>query len=133
MPSFHGDTHDYTYKMPSKTKPTDAEIIEVLAVKGMGWSTSWSINNPKALMITRQDGYHRMWLHDCEGVLCWNPLADMNAIHEIEERLTEPQRGRYMAIVETALGFTRMCPAPLWAVRHASPRTCAEALYEALQ
>lgn len=106
---------------------SDQEIIEVLATKGMGWEF-WPSGETHFGKVDKG----------------WNPLTDRNAVAAIEARLkllpapssTEmtPYR-RYVSILAERVGvnwhndpYTECA----WAIRHASPRVCCEALVKVL-
>lgn len=115
--------------MPSDLKLTDAEIVEVLAVKGMGWTVrgDWFLT-PK-----RTDGD---WVGQSSYKRhTWNPLADpagMGPIREVEARLTEAQRSEYLDLLEEDSIRQHGCRHS-WDIRHASPRVCCEALCRVFQ
>jgi len=102
--------------MPT-TNLTDTEKIEILAVRGMGWEDL-------------EDCWGKTISKRRKGVYClkskWNPLIDLNAIHEVEERLTEEQQDEYVLMLEKRFQFDT------WELCHASPAVCAEALCRVL-
>jgi hypothetical protein len=107
---------------------TDEKLIEILATKGMGYERS---------------DLEGMWITSMGGALFidifpedFQPLTDLNAIAEVEARLTEEQWEAYIDELRVSLnkdvdnctffgGFERE-------VRHAPARTCAEALAKVL-
>lgn len=114
---------------------TDEQIIEVLATKGMGWNAKWSIENPKVLVITKQDGYLLNWKADCSGGIWWDPLTDLNTVADIEAGLTDEQRRNYVRRLQEAFRIDWLkhtCFEFALSCRHASPRVCCEALVKAL-
>jgi hypothetical protein len=99
---------------------TDQEIVEILATNGMGWPASIEIHGGKGVRCRME------W---------WNPLTDLNAIHEVEERLTDEQRRKYGFTLYDLLSLWDVDEDRIdvtWVIRHAPARTCAEALAKVL-
>lgn len=67
----------------SELKPTDNEIIEVLATK---------VNLKKCMHNSISD----CWIKPNEDHVRWNPFTDLNACHEVEDRLTVNQKVDYV-------------------------------------
>lgn len=107
---------------------TDAEIIEVLATKGMGWRKHMSAG-PDATEVWLElqiPGGKRTG----RTIHRWNPLTDLNACHEVEERLTEEQRHEYLQALFRSTDKAIMTE---WEYCHADARTRAYALAEVLR
>lgn len=105
--------------METKTNtPTDAEIVEVLATKGMGWEF-WTAGTTRFGKVNKS---------------AWNPPDDLNAVREVEARLTEGQQDAY---IKQLVSLLRQGNPHLiigrFATRHADPRTCCVALWRVLE
>lgn len=106
---------------------TDAEVVDALA-RFMGWR------------VVHKNGNVFAYTGDAQRVLVlrgpatdsslehWDPLNCLNAIREVEERLTEEQRREYL----NTLVFGNHDEVVWWYLRHADARTCAMALAEVL-
>jgi hypothetical protein len=80
--------------MPRKTEPTDQRIVEILAVDGKGWHLG--VNRRRRAWVKPNGKLGSLLNH-------FDPLADLNAIHDLEERLTGKQWGAYHLVLEAAL------------------------------
>jgi hypothetical protein len=111
--------------MPTKTKPTQERMAEILATKVMGWQRG------DVCEISVQFVSYKRRIYG-PSVTNWDPFTDLNAVHEIEKRLTEDQQSRYMVILNRSLLHLENVPgfydSHLWRIRHAAPADCAEAL-----
>ena len=105
---------------------SDEQMIKVLATNGMGWRADYSEVGGWYVDATGNEAQY---------ILDWNPLTDLNTVATIEARLTREQRRQYMKAL-----FDYLLPqeiinwsSDVWLARHASPRTCCEALVKVLQ
>lgn len=95
------------------SEPTDEQIVEVLATRGMGWYSRGSY-----WFNSRGESQSRSW----------NPLTDRNALAEVEARLTETQRQQYL----NDLVHGDHDEIVWWYLRHAPPNACARTLARVL-
>lgn len=119
--------------------PSDAEVVEVLATKGMHFTRDVFIPNP--------DGPWEVWRYPEGGVayavvrgsascFVWDPLTSHDQIYEIEKRLSADQRRAYLVSITALLMEEEIHSRGLWKeweYRHASARTCALALWKVLR
>lgn len=106
--------------------PTQAEMTEILA-RGMGWTRSH--HDPK-----KHYGCF-WWMNGNEYAALnyeWHPFTDRNVIAEIEERLSEEQRKVYVQII-LKNSINEWGNTDIFAIRHASPAICAEALAQVFE
>lgn len=103
---------------------TDAEIVEVLATKGMGWhevNGCWANEGESASVLAD----------------CWNPLTDLNAVAEVEARLTSAQWDEYLRFILESFpdraSFNECYDPEFVMIRHTPARTCCEALVRVLK
>lgn len=114
--------------------PTDAEIVEILATRGMGFkwhpateSHEEYLEQPDGPNVRVRLCVYRVHLLRDLGYL----FTDLNAVRKIEERLSEGQREKYRTIMVKNKRMDPNLPY-FWHYRHASARICCEALAEVL-